>query len=80
RRSNPQRRPARDTVKAEARSDPRYVTRERQARRYTRANPQPVGRPASENRADAMFELTFKLKLSYKQLHGIIALLMLIFS
>lgn len=35
-----------------------------------------AGLPA-ENRAYAMFELTIKLKISYKQLQALIALLML---
>lgn len=61
-------------------SDPRYVNRKRLARRDINADSQPVGRPASRDRANAMFELTIKLKLSYKQLHALIALFMFFFS
>ena len=43
------------------------------------ANPQQVGWPASANKVHAMFELTIKLKLSYKQLVQIIVLLLMLF-
>lgn len=61
-------------------SYPRYATRNRPARRYTNANPQQVGRPASKIRAFAMIKLTLTLNLSYKQLRSILTLLMLLFS
>ena len=46
----------------------------------TKANHQPVGSAASVIKAKAMVTLTIQLQLSYRQLQGILFLLMLFYS
>jgi hypothetical protein len=45
----------------------------------TIANPQQVGRPASANKAIAVFKLTIELKLSFNQLVHLTVLLFILF-
>jgi len=45
----------------------------------TKANPKPVGRPASINRTNVMLKLSIELELSYKQVMNLALTLLMLF-